>query len=159
MNLDTPLLKMENVINLSGRIKPAYTNIQNDIRRAGFKTYTKGYDSIAIRLFYDYNNPEFEIVEMRKNCEDWVFLYFKLRRHIGNEEIKVDIIKQKIIIPQSGWKDFTNKIFDLGIATLPDYSYIPEYNAANNGYSLTVEISMSKYYRIYTYLGPKQNLI
>jgi hypothetical protein len=155
LHLDTPFLKKENIVNRLGRDNPAYLLIQDDLKRTNLRAYDKGYDSIAIRLFYNYFGPEIDIVEIRKHCEGWIAQFIKIKRHSEKERVMVDVVENKFISPESGWTNFTSKIFALGITSLPDYSEIPDYNPENDGHSLTVEIATAKYYRIYTYLNPK----
>lgn len=155
LNLESHLFKKGNVVNKNGRVNPTFSFTQDDVKKIGLMQYDKGYDSIAIRLFYNYFGPEADIVEIRKNCEGWIGQYIKIKRRTENENVKVDVLKKVFVIPKSGWQKFTNKIFDLGITTLPDFSEIPNYNPSNDGHSLNVEISTKTYYRIYSYLNPK----
>lgn len=156
LNLDTPSFSRFNVINRYGKFNPAVRFIQFDTKKAGLKNYINGYDSIAIRLWYQYSGSESEIVEIRKHCTGWVADFFTIKTHMEQDDTIVNIISKRIgQEPKSGWANFTKKLFELNITTLPDFSEIPEYNAANDGQSVDVEISTNKYYRVYSYLGPK----
>lgn len=156
LNLDTPFFKRENYLNRFGNYSVAYTFIKNDVKRAGLKALENGYDSIAIRLWYQYAGPVTEMVEIRKHCEGWVAQFVTIKRHIEKDDTIVNIISNKIIqAPNSGWEIFTKKLFSLNITTLPDWGEIPDYNPANDGHGVDVEISTKKYYRLYSYLGPR----
>ena len=155
LNLDTPFFKRENYLNRFGKYSAAYTFIKNDVKRAGLKALENGYDSIAIRLWYHYAGPITEMVEIRKHCEGWVAQFVTIKRHIEKEDTIVSIINDRVIkAPSSGWDIFTKKLFSLNITTLPDFGEIPNYDAANDGNAVDVEISTNKYYRLYSYLGP-----
>lgn len=154
LNLDTPILKKENVFDGPDRINPTYTIVQEDVKALGLRVYDKGYDSIAIRLFYNYSGPEADIIEIRKHCEGWIAELIKIKRRTEKEKVIIDIVERKPLFPESEWKDFTKKILNLGITTLPDCFEIPNYNHASDGSSITIEISTAKYYRVYYYLNP-----
>ena len=157
LNLDTPFFSRFNIINRYGKFNPAVKFIQFDTKKAGLKDYINGYDSIAIRLWYQYSGPESEIIEIRKHCTGWVADFLTIRREARqNDSIVVNIVsKRNGQDPKSGWANFTKKLFELNVTTLTDFSEIAGYNAANDGQSVDVEISTNKYYKIYTYLGPK----
>lgn len=156
LNLDTPFFSRLNIINRYGNLNPAVKIIQFNTKKAGLKNYLNGYDSIAIRLWYEYSGPETEIVEIRKHCNGWIADFFTIKTHIEREDTTVNITSKKIgQEPKSGWANFTKKLFELHITTLPDFSEIPNYNAGRDSKFINVEISTKKYYRIYTYLGPK----
>ena len=87
-----------------------------------------GFDSIFIRLWYvfDFN---FRVVELKKQAGIWTGQLHILRD--GDVDIgalkSIDSIKSVKISPKSGWDFFINKIWALGIITLPDPSEIPGY--------------------------------
>jgi hypothetical protein len=155
LNLDTPSLKMINVIYQRNRINPTFKYIQLDIEGTGLMNYKSGYDSIAIRLWYDYATDEKDVIEIRKHCDGWVGEYTKIVSYLENGKVYNKIGKKKFLYPKSGWDLFTKKIFGLGIITLPDFGDIPDYNPASDGNSIDVEIATKEYYRIYTYLQPR----
>jgi hypothetical protein len=154
LNLDTPAFKKE-IYNSIGRINPSVEMTKLYISEANLRSYNKGYDSIAVRLFDYYDDQETDIIEIRKHCEGWVAQFNKIKRSNVNGKVLVEVETKKYLKPKSGWRDFTSKIFDLGITSLPDWSYIDDYNPSTDGYMITVEVATSKYYRIYDYLNPR----
>ena len=122
-------------------------------------TYKSGYDSIAIRLWYDYASDEKDVIEIRKHCDGWVGEYTKIVSYLDNGKVYNKIGEKGNLYPKSGWDLFTKKIFGLGIITLPHFGDIPDYNPASDGYSIDVKIATKEYYRIYTYLQPRTKKI
>jgi hypothetical protein len=155
LKLDTPSFEMINVIGERNRINPAFKYIQLDLEGTGLMNYKTGYDSIAIRIWYDYQTDEQDIVEIRKHCEGWKGEFIKIISYVENGKVYNKIEEKRKLYPKSGWDSFTKKIFDLGIIALPDFGDIPGYDPAMDGMSIDVEIATKKYYRIYSYLQPR----
>ena len=155
LNLDTSSLKMINVINKWNMVNASYEFIQRDLKGTGLMNYKTGYDSIAIRVWYNYETDQQDLIEIRKHCDGWVGQYSKIISYAENGKVYNKIGEKRNLYPQSGWDLFTKKIFGLGIITLPDFSDIPDYDPATDGMSIEVEIATKEYYRIYTYLQPR----
>lgn len=155
LNLDTSSLKMINVINKWNRLNAAYEFIQRDLKGTGLMNFKSGYDSIAIRVWYNYETDEQDVIEIRKHCNGWIGEYTKIIRYAENGKVYSKIGEKRQLYPKSGWDSFTKKIFGLGIITLPDFSDIPDYDPATDGNAIDVEIATKEYYRIYTYLQPR----
>ncbi len=156
LTLDTTNFEKQ-IINKRGRILQNFIYVQDLIKRAGIKSYDNGYDSISVRLFYDgrkNDKPQTQVMQIRKNCEGWIGEYNLIDYYDENEKFKINVKKRYFSFPNSDWKEFTTKIFNLGITTLPDWSEVPSYNPANDGDMLVIEISTKTYYRLYTYLQP-----
>ena len=155
LNLDSSSVRMINVINEGNRINPTFKYIQLDLEGTKLMNYKSGYDSIAIRLWYDYDSDEKDVIEIRKHCDGWVGEYTKIVSYLDNGKVYNKIGEKRNLYPKSGWDLFTKKIFGLGIITLPDFGDIPDYNPASDGNSIDVEIATKEYYRVYTYLQPR----
>lgn len=159
LRLDTPFFKKFDSINKFGRLDATYEFTQRDINAAGLRNYKYGYDSIVIRVWYDYAKSETDIIEIRKNCENWVAELITIKRSMENDKILATIIKKKILdTPKSGWNNFTKRLFELNVTTLPPFSDIPNYDAASDGYSVDIEIATKSYYRVYSYLQPRSHV-
>ncbi len=155
LNLDSPSIKMINVLSKGNRVNPTFKYIQLDLEGTGLMNYKGGYDSIAIRVWYDYATDVKDVIEIRKHCDGWVGEYIKIVSYLENGKVYNKIGEKSNLYPKSGWDLFTKKIFELDVITLPDFGDIPDYNPASDGMSIDVEISTKKYYRIYTYLQPR----
>jgi len=146
---------MINVIDERKRINPAFKYIQLDLDGTGLRNYKSGYDSIAIRIWYDYATDEKDIIEVRKHCEGWTGDFIKIINYLENGKVYNKIEEKRKLYPKSGWDPFTQKIIRLGIVTLPDFGDIPNYDPAMDGNSIHVEVATKEYYRVYSYLQPK----
>ncbi len=155
LNLDTSSLKMINVVNKWNRLNAAFEFIQRDLKGTGLMNYKSGYDSIAIRIWYQYETDEKDLIEIRRHCEGWTGEFIKIISYAENGKVYNKIGKKRNLYPKSGWDLFTKKIFELGVITLPDFSDIPDYDPATDGTYIDVEIATKEYYRIYTYLQPR----
>jgi len=60
----------------------------------------------------------------------------------------------KSIKPKSGWKDFIQDIYKMGILTLPDYSTIKNYPSSTDAGRVIFEMSTKKIYQCYNYQDP-----
>lgn len=155
-----PGFKREVFIDRFGKYDYNYTFIQKDIERSKkLKYLDRGFDSLAIRLWYVYFGPKTQIVEIKRKSESWEGQFLTIERQIKNsgKDTTVTIEQEVNIIPKSGWELFIKKVLDLGITTKLGSSEIPNYDAPTDGDGVVVEISTKLKYRIYSYWSPGFN--
>ncbi|MGH2564074.1 MAG: hypothetical protein ACRDE5_06160 [Ginsengibacter sp.] len=121
----------------------------------GLVSLEDGYDSLQIRLWFSYAFIDSsQLVTVRNNKNKWSIELVTFLTNYTNDKV---VIENKRVIPKypkSGWQDFTNKLFQLQILTLPDESKIPKYSMFTDADRIVVEIATTKEYRIYQYQGP-----
>jgi hypothetical protein len=154
----------------------AYTKAETDY--LGLKRIDNGFDSMCIRLwFLSANSVDQKMVEFRKRSESkqWEGNYYymvqdtaniKLKYPNGPNEIVPDtgrdyyfidtgsvmyaIREKKELIPSQGWQNFGRQLTSANITKFRDWVYVDHYENGNFN-TLIVEISTSKYYRVFSY--------
>ena len=117
-----------------------------------------GFDSLQIRIWYDYalsSSKELLIIERTNSM--WSAARYEMKITDTTAKVFDSIIstKIKLITPKSGWENFTNKLFDLKIMTLPNMENIPGLEDNwTDGVTYSIEISTKKQYRFYNYHLP-----
>lgn len=124
------------------------------------KKLEDGFDSIYIRLWYEYSfTNNIQVVEFSKTGDDYLANFYLFENvNFGNEyssPTKTLITKS----PKSGWPVFFAKLFLNKIDKLSSFEDLSGYDAPMDGSSVTVEIATHNKYMIYDYLSPKSNRI
>jgi hypothetical protein len=119
-----------------------------------------GYDSLQIRIWYDYALlTQRDLVIIKQTNGKWSGEFYELNA-VWNAFKNSDTItgkKIKSVIPKSGWDTFIKKLFDLKIMTLPDMDSIPGLQDNwTDGVTYNFEIATKKEYRFYGYHLPEK---
>ncbi|MEZ5428236.1 MAG: hypothetical protein R2747_18345 [Pyrinomonadaceae bacterium] len=108
-----------------------------------------GRNDIEIRMWKGFGLEELEAMIFRRIDGQWTAYYLRENRHAEPVRARVT---QLFRAPKSGWKSFTEQIFDAGILTLPDAESIDcEVYDYLDGGGFVVEIYKDKVYRPYLY--------
>lgn len=136
-----------------------YKLIKQKAAQLKLDSLEKGYDSLQIRIWYDYSFLENQqLVVIKRVSQKWNCELYTLKVD-WNDSSRYDKIISKIVIekePISGWDNFTKQLLDLKIMSLPDMRKVPGYNEiiGADGNSFNVEIATKDKYRFYGYWEP-----
>ena len=118
----------------------------------------EGFDSLQIRVWIDYSLIDFrELYTFEYQNNKWEGVYYFMRTDWNSSNLTETITetKRKIINPKSGWKDFSNKLIELEITTLPNMGDIEGLvDGWTDGTTYNVEIGTKNNYRFYSYHLP-----
>lgn len=152
LNLDTPRIVRDFGKNWKGS-NPMYDLIIPDIDSLGMDRYDKGYDSIALRIWFCYRYDGYDVIDIRKSCKEWLAHSCNIYSdRIEGRRWKLSVSNFRVITePKSGWEKFTKSLFDSSFTQLPDCMELPNYNVPNDAPASVIEIATSNTYRIFTY--------
>jgi hypothetical protein len=144
-----------------------FKSIQSKVKQLGLDSLENGFDSLQIRIWYDYSIlPQRKLLIIKNLDSKWIGSLYTMLVPIDsiNEEntilnkpetIKLDKIDD--VKPKNGWADFVNSILDLGIISLPDMEKLPGIKDTwEDGVNYSVEISVKGNYRFYNYHLPEK---
>lgn len=124
------------------------------------KDLEEGFDSLQIRIWFDYSLIDFrELYIFNYQETKWEGAYYFMRTDWDSSKLteRITESKRKIITPKSGWKDFTNKLFEFKITTLPNMADIEGLEDGwTDGTTYNVEIGTKNHYRFYSYHVPSE---
>lgn len=144
-------------LNKNGKPYGYYRNKPNVENKLGLSTLEKGFDSLQIRLWYGYSsNDRSQLVILKNNNQEWSAELFTLEYQFDSNTDTITSISKSSIIrePASGWSNFSRRLFDLQIMTLPDEDKIRDYPDLMDGNGIIVELATRKLYRVYSYKEP-----
>ena len=126
-------------------------------RQLGLDSLENGFANLQIRIWYDFSLvTQRKLVIISNTQENWSAKVYDLK-------VDYDGIKETILTkysyyktPNSGWANFSKKLLDLKILTLPDHFDIPGYanSRATDGNTYNVEVATKNQYRYYGYWEP-----
>lgn len=145
--------------NPNGKESNVYKFIMQMANKLNIEKLDNGFDSIQIRIWCSYSFKDTsQMLVLKKVNNNWVSniytIFFKSDTS-QFETIDTLISKQSNLIPKSGWKIFTDNLFDLKIKDLPDMDSLPgnEFDIIE-GNVFSVEVATKNKYRLYTYVNP-----
>jgi|SRR5690554_4348927 len=124
--------------------KSVYYEKQELTKQIGLDDLIKTRDSLKVR-FWDAD----KIVEIIKNDSIEINVYPIFYSKKGR------LITQKLVVENLDKEAFLNRLNNLKIKTLPDYSTISNYKHFNSGFTYCFEISTNDKYRFYSYYRPQ----
>lgn len=143
-------------LNKYGKTSNFYKNKSKLENQLALPTLEEGYDSLQIRFWFDYSfidSCQLVIIKKDKNAWSAELVSF-LKKYKSDDDITIGQKRIVSIFPKTGWQDFTSKLFQLQILTLPDERKISTYSMFTDANGIVVEISTKSEYRIYQYQGP-----
>jgi len=124
-----------------------------------------GYDSLQIRIWYDYSiYPERKVVILKYNNSVWTATLYKMKldTDIDNYRDTLKTLKQFIsvekedLIPKNNWSSFINKLLTLKILNLPIVDELKGCTSeVDDGVEYLVEVASRNKYRFYTFANPE----
>jgi hypothetical protein len=128
-----------------------------DINRLGLDDLRNGNDQLQIRIWLGYAlSDSAKVISITKKNEKWavsIYYYKYFYKNSDSSNYNVILVGKKYEqgIPAKGWEYFTNRLNDLKIFNLKDYSKIPNYYLCNDGDGITLEIATVNKYQAYAY--------
>ncbi len=155
-NLHIKVNNDSTLVKLGGN--PILKDVKKIVSELQLEEIDKGYDSIMLRIFYP-NLLHRYVLEIKKTKIKWQANLIRIKYNYDSKlsEYVIDSSINKEVIPKSGWKIFTEKLFKLEISTLPGSNEIPGYKHGIDGCTFTVEYAISNYYRYFQYWEPELN--
>jgi hypothetical protein len=148
-------------VNKQGKLSYMYSYTREYLAKCSLLELEKGYDSLAIRLWFHYSfDRRIQIVELKKKNKQWNAEFILLTENYDKNDSLISV-SQEIIYnkkPASGWDSFMRELLLLNITTLPCDADIPEYNSPMDGAGVCVEIATIEKYRFYDYSSPSYNV-
>jgi hypothetical protein len=117
-----------------------------------------GYDSIQIRIWYEYSLTKTRKLLVLKNMAGvWEGRKYIMTVDWDWQAIRdsIESVESTTVVPVSGWDKFTEELFDLKITSLPNMDDIPGLEDGwFDGVTYNVEIATKYQYRFYGYHLP-----
>ncbi|MDP3665971.1 MAG: hypothetical protein Q8R50_04760 [Sediminibacterium sp.] len=118
-----------------------------------------GYDSLQIRIWYDYGLLDVKnVVVIKGGNEQWSAELLTLQFDDNDSSyMRKPILKERINkVPVSGWPSFIKGLSELNITKLPDQAKVAGYKdiLGADGVSYNVEVATKEEYRFYSYWQP-----
>jgi len=139
---------------------PFYYQISNHrINQLKLDNLELGYDSLQIRIWYNYSRSDIGKVIIFKNLKgNWLGEIYNLKLGEFNFTMKKDSVLSFThyeVTPKSNWDSLMVRLMNLDIMTLPDLRSIPDFNESlADGEVYSFEIATTKNYRFYSYFSP-----
>jgi len=153
--------KFEKDIPVSNEVKGnyEYKMISKICKTTGLQILDRGFDSLAIRLWYMYSfDNRIQIIQIKNKKSNWKGEYISLEQNFDPNGVVLNTSKKTTpILHKINWKNFVDSITSLNILTLKASYLIPGYVSANDGNFVIVEIATTNKYRIYTYTDINYN--
>ncbi len=138
----------------------AYRLAQQKARELKLDKLEKGFDSLQIRIWYNYASMRFrKLLIITKAKADWSAAIYSMTVDSNPSKQTETIVASNLSteIPVVGWNVFIEKISALQIKTLPNMKDIPGLtDTLTDGITYSVEIATNKLYRFYSYHAPDQ---
>ena len=135
-----------------------YQSTQQQVNRLKIDTLQNGYNSLQIRIWYDYSiYPLRQLFIIKRTDNNWTAIFYSMtvKEDTIYSSEKWEIDKVKNLDPKNGWDNFIKKLSALQIVTLPNMHSIPELNNSwDDGVEYSVEIAIKNKYRFYSYHFP-----
>lgn len=110
-----------------------------------------GYDSLQIRIWFDYSAPVHDVIILNKTAGKWCGRLLTIKDS-GSYTFYGSLMMpntSKKLEPRSGWQAFSKKLFSLNITSLPGSSI------GADGVLYFVEVGTKHKYRFYAYWSPE----
>ncbi|MCO4294069.1 hypothetical protein NF867_14475 [Solitalea sp. MAHUQ-68] len=135
-----------------------YKLTQQKVKQLKIDSLQSGYDSLQIRIWYDYSLMTLrKLLVIKRTNNTWTATSYTMTVDWNASDL-TEIVKAKkieILNPKNGWSSFLNKLFFLQITTLPNMDNIPGLQDGwTDGISYNVEVATKKQYRFYGYHLP-----
>jgi hypothetical protein len=129
----------------------------------GLNSLRNGYDSLEIRLWGNDSSAltytdRLIIIKCRKGKNSAEIVHVKYTLHPDSSRAVLDSLigrRKELGEPHSGWKDFYQKLENLGVYNLPDFEKSTNYPVDTDSGGYSIEFATKTKYRRYGYPSPK----
>jgi hypothetical protein len=157
-SIDTVKFKKEIPTYNNGEPDLFYKLTQQKVKQLKIDTLQSGYDSLQIRIWYDYSLMSLrKLLIIKRTHGVWTATAYTMavNWNAPNQTETLKPQKVEIINPKNGWDDFLKKLFALQIMSLPNMDDIPGLEDGwTDGITYNVEIATKTQYRFYGYHLP-----
>lgn len=135
-----------------------YRLSQQKAKQLKLDSLENGYDSLQIRIWYDYSLVTYRSLLIIKQTNSvWSAKGYTMSVDWNWEKLTEKVTKkqEKTLNPKHGWDNFVKQLFALQITTLPNMKDIPGLKDGwTDGVTYNVEVATNKQYRFYGYHLP-----
>ena len=137
-----------------------YRLSQQKAKQLKLENLENGYDSLQIRIWYDYSLVTYRSLLIIKQTNSvWSAKAYRMSVDWNASKLteKVAEKQEKILEPKHGWDNFIKQLFALQITTLPNMRDIPGLRDGwTDGVTYNVEVATKEQYRFYGYHLPEK---
>ncbi len=129
-------------------------------KQLNIESLETGFDSIQIRIWYEYSLlKKRDLIILKFTQGEWNGTFYSMIVDWDPLKTTETILSKSVknVKPKSGWNNFTKKLVDLKLTTLPNMRDIPGLSDTwDDGTTYAVEIAAGKKYRTYSYHEPEE---
>lgn len=155
---DSMVFKRDIPVWYNGELDPYYKSTQKKTMLLKIDTLQGGFDSLQIRIWYDYALLSIgDLLIIKRTNAAWTAISYSLNKVWDAPDSTSRLRGEKIdtLIPENGWDSFLERLFALQITTLPNMDSIPGLQDDwADGVTYCVEVATKKQYRFYSYHLP-----
>jgi hypothetical protein len=141
-------------INKNGKQSLYYKITKEKINELGLDSLESGYDSLQIRIWFDYSLAfKKHLIVLKRNSGVWHGEFYTYKYYLSTNTIGEK--SKNNVTPKSGWNHFVKELFGLKIISLPNGLEIPGLGGGEDGASYNIEVATKNLYRYYSYWSPK----
>lgn len=135
-----------------------YKLTQQKVKQLKLDELQSGYDSLQIRIWYDYSMFDIrKLLVIKRTNAKWTATTYLMKVDWNSSDLTETVKRKQLknLSPKSGWDNCIDKLYALQIMSLPNMDNIPglEDNWTDcNSYN--VEVATSVQYRFYSYHLP-----
>ena len=137
-----------------------YKITQQKINQLKLENLEKGFDSIQIRIWYDYSLvTQRKILVLKKIDSKYsaILYLFDVDWDYQNEKETITQKDIRVLNLNIDWGKFMKELSDLGIESLPNMDDIPGlFDGWTDGITYNIEIATMSKYRFYSYHVPEE---
>ena len=148
-------IKKEIPIAKKGNLSAFYTSTKHKQLQLGLDSLEEGFNGLQIRIWYDsiYVNKQ-KLVTILYTDGKWKAKVYRMRS--TGSEYFVFSKDAKSLTPKTGWDNFSNRLLNLNILTLPDGMALDNCGGGGgDGGGYNIEVATKKHYRFYSYWEPQ----
>ena len=126
-------------------------------KQLGLDSLENGFHNLQIRVWYDFALVrERKLVVITNKDTNWTATVYDLQVDWDGRTETILSKKVKQVTPKSGWANFSKKLLDLKVLTLPNQDDVPNYGGGADGRTYNVEVATKNQYRFYGYWEPHE---
>jgi hypothetical protein len=119
----------------------------------------KGFEGFEMRLWY---NPELllrkKLITIRNFGGAWSAKVYNVTLNQDNENGITAVDSVVALTPKSGWNTFQNKLAELQVKQLPNYTYVRGDELIDDGITYFAEVANRNSYRFSWFSNPQSNI-
>lgn len=141
----------------NGRVSIFYELVKAKQKQLGLDSLENGFDNLQIRVWYDFSLVrERKLVVITNKDAIWTATVYNLQVDWDGQTETILSKKVKQVTPKSGWANFSRKLLDLEVLTLPHQNDVKGYSGGFDGRTYNVEVATKNQYRFYGYWEPQE---